>query len=376
MKSKRASKTVILVAINDFLVGGAQRLMVDLFREWGAEDYEFHLLTFREFPGKKDFLQELPDYVKYHHLSVRGAGDIGGILRLRSHIRRIDPDLILSNLYLSNTLIRLSLFGRRVPVITVEHNTYTNKNVFQHAMDRALSSKSSSIVAVSEGVAAFLETAQKIPRKKITVIANGIDVAGIKEYRESHSRLQIREALGIPPDETVVLHVGRLVQQKDPLLMLHSYASFADSFGRSSRLIVVGDGDLRRELIAEAERLGLKDKASFVGEQSPHQFYIASDVFLSTSAIEGFGLVRAEALAHQIPVVTTGTGGSDELIENHKNGIVVPSRHPDDLAHGIVEALAIPRDAFLASADTVERFSITATATAYERLMNDTLRLP
>lgn len=370
-EDEKVKKLTVLLVINDFLTGGAQRLLVDLLRQWDPNMYELHLLTFKEYEARGNLIGSVPPYVKRHHLQVRSIFNARALLATRKLIKSLTPDVIISNLYLANTLTRVSLLGDHTPIITVEHNTYRNKNLLQHCVDWILSFKSFEIVAVSEAVREFLISYKRIGSSKIEVIPNGIDLIRIQKRIASDSRAEIRKSLGIPEDEIVVLLVGRLVVQKDPLLALRAYAHFARvSAGTQSRLVIVGSGELHDQIKAESVKLGIGELVFLMGEADPHRFYMSGDIFLSTSVIEGFGLVRAEALAYGLPVVTTGTGGTDELIRDGSNGIVVPSRDPYKIGEGIQQALVIDKGTVSESAAAaVNKFSIDTTARNYERLI-------
>lgn len=373
--NEETTRSKILLVINDFLTGGAQRLLVDLMQQWDPNLYELHLLTFREYPGRGNLIDSIPPYVRRHHLQARNIFDIKAQMSTRKLIKQLKPAIIISNLYFANTLSRVSLLGDETPVVTVEHNTYRNKNIFQHCVDWILSFKSFKVVAVSEAVREFLISYQRISPSKIEVIANGIALERIERRRARDSRAEIRKSLGIPENEIVILLVGRLVAQKDPLLALRAFARFVEiSAGIRSRIVIVGSGELDDQIRTESERLGISELVFLIGEADPHRFYMSADIFLSTSIIEGFGLVRAEALAYGLPVVTTGTGGTDELIRNGQNGIVVLNRDPNKIGEGIQQALAIDKAIVSKNAAmAVNNFSIESTARNYERLIKQAI---
>jgi L-malate glycosyltransferase len=270
--------------------------------------------------------------------------------------------------------MRVAAAALAIPVIVIEHNTYKDKNFFQHAVDWALSFVTFKIVAVSQGVAGYLSTRQHISKKKIVVIPNGISIEPLREAQALQTRESVRERLGIAAEELVLLHVGRLVAQKDPGLLLAGFAAFAGSAQEPCRLVMVGGGPLMEELKAQAEGLGISDRVLFMGAGDPNPYYLASDIFVSTSRIEGFGLVRAEALWHGLPVVTTVTGGTSELIHEEENGTLVHERTPETVAEGIRRVLAMDPQHVRANArETAERFSIEKTAQAYVRIINESL---
>jgi glycosyltransferase involved in cell wall biosynthesis len=369
------TKTVVLIAINDFLMGGAQKMMADLASHMDQDAYEIHILILTDFPGRPSFRSKIPEYCIVHELSMRALFNVAGwgsVLKVLSIVR---PDVILSNLYFSNTVLRVAGAYYRIPVIAVEHNTYSNKNFIQHTVDWALSFVTFRIVAVSQEVAAFVIERQHVRKDKVVVIPNGIDLEGIRRMSQSFSKETVREELHIPTEDRVVLHVGRLVAQKDPRLLLAGFALFSQRSATPCWLIVVGGGSLEPELKAEAQRLGITERVIFVGPADPSQYYVASDIFASTSLIEGFGLVRAEALAYGLPVVTTFTGGTSDMIQDGHNGVLVCDRTPEAVAEGMVHVFAGDREDMSRMARrSSERYSIEDMTRAYTSLVDESVK--
>jgi glycosyltransferase involved in cell wall biosynthesis len=105
----------------------------------------------------------------------------------------------------------------------------------------------------------------------------------------------------------------------------------------------VGDGELRGELHSLARELAVEPACRFVGvREDIADILAAADVVVLPSISEGFPFVLLEALAMGCPVVASRVNGVPELIEDHKTGLLVPSRDPQALAKAILEVLGDP----------------------------------
>jgi glycosyltransferase involved in cell wall biosynthesis len=143
----------------------------------------------------------------------------------------------------------------------------------------------------------------------------------------------------VRPDTRVrLITVGRLVSWKNVDHTLRVLAHL----GREVGLIVVGDGPEERPLRDLARRLGIEDRVWFTGRLAPARvigLLRASDVLVLNSTYEGLSHVVIEAMWAGIPVVASSVGGTPELIEHEKTGLLVPPATDPALRHAILRLL-------------------------------------
>jgi UDP-glucose:(heptosyl)LPS alpha-1,3-glucosyltransferase len=145
------------------------------------------------------------------------------------------------------------------------------------------------------------------------VIPNGVDTALF--HPDSASRVQTREALGIPPDALVALFVGGEWERKGLAVAIEAVAKSPDW-----RLLVVGEGDSERYLGLAAAG-GAADRVHFAGRSArPAPFFSAADAFLLPTAYETFSLVTYEAAASGLPLLVTRVSGVEDILEDGVNG--------------------------------------------------------
>jgi len=132
-----------------------------------------------------------------------------------------------------------------------------------------------------------------------------------------------RSSLGLKEDEFVLATVGRLVARKglDRLLHILSKTRLA-----KFKLVVIGSGPQLDDLQSLAESLGIADSVIFTGfveEERKYQFLHASDLYVSTSQHEGFGLVFLEAMSASLPIVCYDNGGQCDFLEHGATGMLL-----------------------------------------------------
>ncbi len=145
-------------------------------------------------------------------------------------------------------------------------------------------------------------------------------------------------------DKPVVLYVGRLVRMKRVDLLVRAFARVAAQ--RQATLVILGDGTLQRDLQSLAESLGIADFVRFVGFLDPREvprWHAAADLMVLPSVGETWSVALIEALASNLPVVTTDLVGAGADVLNHPLvGTVVPAGSEEALAKAIADRLMNP----------------------------------
>jgi glycosyltransferase involved in cell wall biosynthesis len=108
--------------------------------------------------------------------------------------------------------------------------------------------------------------------------------------------------------------------------------------------LLVGEGELRRELEDLTRDLNASDRVIFAGSRSDVEaMFKIMDVFLSTSLWEGLPGVILESMASRVPVIATDIQGSSELVEDGINGILIPPGDPEAAARATIELIENPQ---------------------------------
>ena len=231
------------------------------------------------------------------------------------------------------------------------------------------------VVGVSAHTTECLHAYERIPRRKLHTIVNGIDA---RLFERPIDVAAVRASTGVPAGARIALFASRLEPQKDVANLLAAFALLDESV-RDLHLVIAGQGGLRPQLEEEARIRGLSSRVHFVGVRlDVPDLLRASDVFVLSSRWEGLPMVVLEALAAGCPVVSTAVGGVPTAIEDEHTGLLVPPQDAQALASALTRMVS---DAALRSRISDEgrkvfasRFSATAMTRAYEALYVDGLR--
>ena len=187
-----------------------------------------------------------------------------------------------------------------------------------------------SVIAVSDGLRDL--SLQAIPSVDIQVIPNGVDCryfSPTPTCRESDGPFRM-------------LFVGRVVRQKGLSYLLNALGNMKAHGAANWHLRIVGDGPMRPHLEAEAAQRDIADLVEFTGwlpfEQIPDEMRSA-DLFVLPSIVEGMPLVLLQAMACGLPVIATEVSGSVDLVQQGRNGVLVPAKDPAALAEALTALL-------------------------------------
>jgi glycosyltransferase involved in cell wall biosynthesis len=173
-------------------------------------------------------------------------------------------------------------------------------------------------------------------------------------------RISLRRKFDLPDMTRIGVFVGRLDQQKDPVLLVESFAEAAkDDTGL--HLIIVGDGVLREKTRQAIDRSGLGRRYVMAGLLPAVEIaaiHRGADLFLLASAYEGMPIAILEAMACGLPVVAMAVGEVPKVIRPGVNGELVFDRRPASFASGITKVLRdLPRYALEASRGTMASYT-------------------
>lgn len=180
-----------------------------------------------------------------------------------------------------------------------------------------------------------------------------------------------REELGLPRDALVLVTVGRLIERKGLDELIRVVAGLKEL---DAHLVVVGDGPLRAPLRRLSERLGVGGRVHFRGfvpEEEKWQVLECSDLYVSTTVHEGFGLVYLEAMLAGLPVITYSRGGQTDFLEDGVTGALVDVGDASALADAVRSAASEQAERRRIGRRNRERaraYTARECARAYERL--------
>lgn len=326
--------------------GGAERVMVTLANAFAEQGYAVDLVLAKV---GGPYLSQVSDAVRV--VDLKAGRVIIALWPLLRYLRREEPVAMLSAMTHANLVAILARILARTPkrLVVSERSTITEELRVSHGLVarilyvlvRFLYPHVDSIVAVSKASAADLIRFADLPTSTVSCIYNPFDLSRI----QAHASEPIDHpwfASGQPP---VILAIGRLTEQKDFSSLLRAFARIRAS--RVSRLLILGEGELRGKLEAQVAKLGLSaDDVQMPGfVTNPFAYLARCAVFVLSSRWEGLPGVLIEALACGAQVVSTDCpSGPQEILEGGKWGHLVPVGNVEDMSNAIEIVLDFPRE--------------------------------
>lgn len=179
--------------------------------------------------------------------------------------------------------------------------------------------------------------------QRTSVILNGLDLS---RFAGTHDAEKERRELGLPPNVPVVAVFSRLNHRVKGIDCFLEAAGRVAAVHRDALFLIVGDGPIRKDLERLAHGLGMGDRVRFAGFRADiPRTMSAVTISVVPSRSEGLSNVLLESMAARLPVVATRVGGTPEVVEDGRTGLLVPPRSSEALAVAISALLADPRRA-------------------------------
>ena len=278
--------------------------------------------------------------------------------------------------YAASNFGRIAAKKAGIPLILHEHFADPKMPPYQKIPDLFLRNLVDHAIAVSQSTADFLIKERFVDQDRVAVVFNG---APLDEFapRPRDDGYAVRGQLGIPMTAPVITTIGRLNPQKGHDTLLAA-AAVVIVRNPEARFLVVGDGDLLAPLKAQAKNLGISEQVVFAGHRkNVPEILAATDVLCISSNYEGTPLVLFEAMAAGKAVVSTAVDGCKEVIQDKKNGLLVPPGDPEQLGQALIKVIEdVPLRGRLEKAAQVssKRYDISECMRLMQQIYDDVLR--
>lgn len=268
--------------------------------------------------------------IKIHYIG-KGAGfSAKAVWQLGHALRAFEPDVVHSHLYACVYAAPWILGNKRKMIHTVHSAPeIENRRPLRKWITTLLVKCGKMIpVAISpknqEKVAAFYN----IAKEKVPVINNPVVLERFYRCKERQT------------DECVFITVGRLTPLKNQEMMIKAFAKVQET-DRPAKLVLVGSGESEAALRELVDRLNLNEKVCFAGYVQDVERYLAeADVFVLSSNYEGLPMSILEAMAAELPVISTDVGGISDIVTD--NGILIPVGDTDALRAAMLQLMEDP----------------------------------
>lgn len=324
----------VLLVITGLSVGGAERQVLDIAYGLKSKGHEVKVAYFL---GTQK--------IKSGNLEVFCLGQgkknilafICGSILLVKLINTMKPDIVHAHMFHAIVISRLSRFFTRIrKLVCTSHSSFDGGKT-RMLIYRITSFLGDVFTNVSEKAVNNLEARGAAKKGTMIAILNGINIDNFK-YSD-YKRATVRN--GLADDKQLLLSVGRFHKAKDYPNLLYAF-SLLTTTRDDVELWIVGDGPLKQDIESLIHELNLDKKVKLLGVRNDiPDLMNAADVYVLSSAWEGFGLVVAEAMATERIVVATDCGGVKEVLGD--SGFLVPVSDPTLLANSINTAISLDK---------------------------------
>lgn len=299
--------------------------------------------------------------------SLNPLRDLKTIWKVYQLIREFRPDVVHTHTAKAGFVGRVAAWFAGVPVILHTFHGHVFRGYFSPLktqlfilLERLTARMSDTIITLTEGLRRELAEEYHIARKgRITVLPLGLDLDVFANQPRKAGTF--RAAWGIPTDVPLIGIVGRITPIKNHPLFLEATARLKGDLP-NAHFVIVGDGEIRAEIEAIVDSLGLRDSVTFTGwTRDLPPVYGDLDVLVISSLNEGTPVTVIEALAAGCPVVATAVGGLPDLLDGGKLGKLVQPENAEALCAGIYATVTQPPDsdaAANAQAVMIDRYGI------------------
>jgi len=300
----------VMLFITGLGMGGAEKVVCELADKLYESGQEVSIVYFTgeilRRPENKEIT--LHKIALNFNLSIFNA-----LISLVELVDEKQPDVIHSHMFHANIMARsIKLFRKNIRIICSSHSNYEGGRL-RMAMYALTENLCDVHTNVSNNAAKALMKAGAVRNRKIITVYNGIDISKYK--LDENLRSDARKKLNFNDGAKVILTIGRIDVPKDYPTLLKAFKIVREK-QEHAFLLIVGDGPKRQEMEALSINLGINEHVKFLGIRNDvPELLNACDLFVSSSAWEGFGIAILEAMLCQRPIVATATDGAKELLK-------------------------------------------------------------
>ena len=326
----------VMHVMHSFDIGGIEQALAEEVNGMNSDEFRHSICVFSpqfEAMSKIRSDRKLETFI----IKRRFRNDPSVLFRLVRLMRKERPDVVHTRNWGGAEGILAAVLAGVRGIIHAEHG-FDYEEIEERARKkrrifarRFLLKMCKKVVVVSKNVQNWLIETVKVDAGKLIRIHNGCDLMKFHPGREPEKRKE----LGIRETDIVIGTVGRLKALKNPEASLRAFSDLALSEPRL-KLMFVGDGPQKGELIAKAREKNVLDRVIFTGNMKDlAPYYRVMDLFVLSSLSEQCPKAVVEAMASGLPIVATDVGDVREMLGGDKGGIVITPRDDYAMAQGI-----------------------------------------
>lgn len=338
--------------------GGAEILLLDICRKIDKSKFSVSVVVLEDQGPLTEQFQNAGIELEFFY--KKGKFDFSLVKRLAAYLQKKKPDIVHTHLFAADFWGGCAARKAGVKCLISTKHDILSEGYWRNRLGKKARQRCQKVIAISSATQEFLIKEEQIPLEKIVVIYNGVDV----------SKFYVKDPQILSGEKLVIGSVGRLSKEKG-----HKHLIRACRFLKAAswKLLLVGDGPLKKELIGLIRFLGLEDKVKLTGiteDVRPHLKEM--DIFVLPSVSEGLSLAVLEAALAGKFVIATAVGGVPEVIKDDETGLLFKPKNIEQLVRHLNWVVEHKEEAVVMVKKlqkfVLEKFDINKIIKEYEKL--------
>ncbi len=367
----------ILMVLSHLQIGGAEKQTINLARRLVEKNMRPALFVFRK---HGHMVKEIPEGVDLFFPGFCAFSPFKTLIKiffLIKVLRKVKPDVLYTRIEHASVAIAGKIVGIPTVIVIVNHPRKRDSTGIRKKKDNLISflwlrlsvKLATHMVTNSQGLALECERLLKL-KSKPTVVYNGLETTLIKKKSIKETQNEWIKMQTVP----LVVSVTRLANHKGLETLIDAFAILNKKM--KAHLLIVGDGKMKKKLLEKVRVLRLENEISFAGwKLNPYPLMVAADLYVSPSTREGFSNSLLEAQLLGIPTISTNHKfGANEIIEDGKNGLLVPVDDAETMAKTIEQVLKdkdLQKSMSLNAMEKVQSFTVEKMTSDYMLLFKE-----
>lgn len=327
-------KANILTLLTAVYGGGAENLVLTHLKHFNKKKFHLYVISLRKGNLYNKF-KKIGNQ-DYFSLDVKNRFSIKGFLRLVNFIRKKNIKIVHTHLIEADMYgFLLKILFPNITILSTRHGENRFRKKFNwRLINFMFSLLEKKIIVVSESLKRFIKKYEFIPKRKLELIHNGIDINYFK--KEDHSILRNKFENQNIEQKYLIGIVGRLKKLKGHKYLFRTVKNLKDEGFNNIKILVLGEGKHLNDLKQLREQLNLKQEIKFLGfRYNTKDFYNIFDLLCLPSNYEGLSLVLIEAMACETLILCSDIPNNIEVVNHGLDGIIFKKGNVNDLTEQI-----------------------------------------
>lgn len=301
---------------------GAERWILTLIKHLNSDEVQTHVLSVRDAHGMKAPVCTEARKLGFPAVVIDcfGRMNLSAVDQVRQYILDNDIDIIHTHHYKTDIIGLLAVRGTHYRIVSTPHGWSKHVDIklwCYEMLDRCIFPFMDAVVPLSDGL---YRSVEKIPgiKRKLHYIQNGVDVSEVIEHEGIDTTVRSWKSDGA----LIIGYIGQLIPRKGLDVLIRAVSRLK---GVNWKLVLVGDGEQRAELVHLAAEEGVADSIEFMGFRDDRLSFLKGfDMFVLPSRHEGIPRCLMEAMTAGVPVIASDIPGCNDLVSDRETGLLFP----------------------------------------------------